>query len=321
MNADNQSYLWGGLSVSPPIVNVTAFNDVYLLTLPTFKWVKIFPSHQGNATYDYGHYSASCNMVKSLSQMMVIGGTYPDSDMCDLSQSIWAQHNLWTGGVNNTGQPPQDIYWAQYNPNVSSNVVPVDVYKLVGGDKNGGATLLTPENGYDSGGNTGTGLAALLARKPNFQNRTATRSIPCSQSCQPTSSTTSTNSPSPRPLSIGAIVGIVIAGVVVLGLILSGWWLVRKRVQRRLQLQRQSQMTATPMYPSPYGGAVPFVASPHSSQGPWSAVPGSYYQHAAPQSPPSELPTQQPSTVSELDQGKPQSNAPSTTKSPVISIQ
>jgi hypothetical protein len=245
LKADNQSYIWGGLSVSPPIVNVTAFNDVYVLTLPTFQWAKIFPGHQGNATYDYGHYSASCNMVKSLSQMMVIGGSYPGSDMCDLAPDIWAQHNLWTGGVNNTGQPPQDIYWALYNPNVSSNVVPVDVYNLVGGDEHGGATLLTPKNGYDSGNNTGTGLAALLERKPNFPNRTATRSIPCTQSCQPTNSTTPTSSPmpkspSPRHLSTGAIVGIAIAGAVVLGLILCGCWLVGKRVQQRRQLQRQS---------------------------------------------------------------------------------
>lgn len=300
MKANEQSYIWGGLSVPPPIVNVTAFNDVYVLTLPTFQWAKIFPGHQGNLTSDYGHYSASCNMVKSLSQMMVIGGTYPNSDMCDLAPDIWAQHNLWTGGVNNTGQPPDDVYWAQYNPNVSSNAIPIDVYNLVGGDKNGGATLRTPKNGYDSD-NTGTGLAALLLRKPNFPNRTATRSIPCTQSCTPTNSPTSTNSPSPSRLSTGAIVGIAIAGAVVLGLVICGWCLVSKRVQQRHWQQQQSQMAPNPAYPSPYSGAVPDAISPYSYQGHWPVVPETNYQSTLPQLPPSELAAQQPRKVSELD--------------------
>lgn len=305
LKTNNQSYIWGGLSAPPPIVNVTAFGDVYVLTLPTFQWAKIFPGHQGNATYEHGHYSSSCNMVKSLSQMIIIGGSYPDSDMCDLAQDIWAQHDIWTGGVNNTGQPPQDIYWAVYNPNVSSNVVPIDVYNLVGGDKNGGATLLTPKNGYDSGNNTGTGLAALLARKPNFQNRTATRSIPCTQSCQPTSSP-----PSPNHLSTGAIVGIAIGSVAALGLVLSGWWLVAKRYHQRRQLCRQSQMTRITTYPSSYNGTVSHTASPQSSQGPWPVVPQIYYPNPQPQpqpQPPSQLPpseteAQEPTVISELEE-------------------
>ena len=313
--------MWGGLSVSPPVVNVTAFNDVYVLTLPTFQWVKIFPGHQGNATYDYGHYSASCNMVKGHSQMMVIGGTYPNSDMCDLAPDIWAQHNIWTGGVNNTGQPPQDIYWAQYSSNVTSNVVPVDVYGLVGGDKNGGATLLTPKNGFDSD-STGTGLAALLLRKPNFQNRTATRSIPCTQSCQPTGRTTSTHSSPSRRLSIGAIVGIAIAGAVVLALVLFGWWFIGKRFHQRRQERQQSQMEPAPPYPSPYNRAVSVATSPYPYQEPW---PGSHYHSVSPP-PPSELAAQQPKQVSELDQPtSPLSDAAShgfdqsPTKSPVVS--
>ncbi|KAH7483915.1 hypothetical protein FOMA001_g7353 [Fusarium oxysporum f. sp. matthiolae] len=43
-------YLWGGLSVQPPVVNATSFNDIYILTLPSFIWVKAYPDHHGNAT-------------------------------------------------------------------------------------------------------------------------------------------------------------------------------------------------------------------------------------------------------------------------------
>ncbi|KAI3581889.1 hypothetical protein IWW34DRAFT_802708 [Fusarium oxysporum f. sp. albedinis] len=64
-------YLWGGLSVQPPVVNATSFNDIYILTLPSFIWVKAYPHHHGNATLppEYDHYSASCNMVKHMSQL------------------------------------------------------------------------------------------------------------------------------------------------------------------------------------------------------------------------------------------------------------
>lgn len=302
--------MWGGLNVGSD-VNVTAFNDVYLLTLPTFQWVKIFPGHEGNATYDYGHFSASCNMVMSQSQMLVIGGTYPNSDMCDLAPTIWAQHNIWTGGVNNTGEPPKDTYWAQYSPNVSTNVVPVDVYRLVGGDKNGGATLLTPKNGYDTGNNTGTGLAALLARKPNFQNRTATRSIPCTQSCTtPTSSPTATGSPHPsRRLSTGAIVGIAVGGAAGLALLLCGWWLLAKRHhERKREMNRQSDMTQIAAHPSSYNGAMSPTVSPQSRQGAWSpGPPQGYYPYSQPHSPvqlpPSEIGAQHhPGVISELEE-------------------
>ncbi|PVH92279.1 hypothetical protein DM02DRAFT_700347 [Periconia macrospinosa] len=303
-------YMWGGLNVGSN-VNVTAFNDVYLLTLPTFQWVKIFPGHQGNATYDFGHHSASCNMVMSGSQMMVIGGTYPNSDKCDLAPSIWAQHTLWTGGVNNTGAPPDDIYWAQYSPNASSNVVPIDVYRLVGGDKNGGATLRTPKNGYDTGNNTGTGLAALLARKPNFQNRTATRSIPCTQSCpSPTGSTTPTGSPpSSRHLSTGAIVGIAVGGAAGLAFLLCAWWLLAKRHhQRQRQPHRQSDMTQIAAHPSSYNGAMSPTVSPQSPQGTWSSGPSQCYYpylqaHSPVQLPPSEIGAQDhPVVISELEE-------------------
>jgi hypothetical protein len=160
--------------VPPPVVNVTAFNDLYLLTLPSFTWVKLFPDRRGNATYEYGHYSATCNMVKSYSQMMVIGGSYPASDMCDLASQYWAQHNLWTGTLGNEGNNVNGTYWALFNPNLTSNVVPADVYNIVGGNKDGGATQLSPKAGYDPGNSPG--LDTLLRRKPTF-TRTPTRVV------------------------------------------------------------------------------------------------------------------------------------------------
>src|SRR5689334_17793592 len=122
--------MWGGLSATPPDVNVGAFNDLYILTLPSFIWLKVLPDHHGNATFKYGHYGASCNMVLGNSQMFVIGGTYPnqgDADVCDWAHSAWAQHNLFTGTKGNVSDNPNDTYWALPNTSITSNVVPIDV--------------------------------------------------------------------------------------------------------------------------------------------------------------------------------------------------
>ncbi|KAK2686234.1 hypothetical protein QWA68_014713, partial [Fusarium oxysporum] len=291
---DNSSfniYLWGGLSVPPPVVNTTSFNDVYILTLPSFIWVKAFPNHHGNATLspEYGHYSASCNMVKSMSQMLVIGGTYPDTDNCDLAYNIWAQHNFWTGTLHNEGD--NKTYWAQYEPNVTSNVVPVDVYSVVGGNKEGHATLKGPKDGFDSGNSL---LQTLMARRPSIAQRTPTRQL-----------TPPTNSPGPVSsgsgrLSTGAIVGIAIGSAVGLALVLLIWFYIGRRVIRRRNERRQSEMMQPSHSILSSTVGAPSIASPQESVGPWGGSP-QLVMHPSP----SELPTQQDrdmDVISELPQ-------------------
>lgn len=244
--------MWGGQSAPPPDVNVSAFNDLYILTLPSFIWLKVFPDHHGNATYKYGHYAASCNMVLGNSQMFVIGGTYPnpgDEDICDLSQSIWAQHNLFTGTLGNVGNDPNDTYWGSPNTSITSNVVPIDVYRVVGGDKNGGATLRAPKSGYDT---PNGGLQTLLARTPTFAARSATR---------PVTTVPATGSSS---LSTGAIVGIAIGSAAGLALaIISGWCVISRHIRRQREEHRPEESLMSESY---YG---PSTVSPESMQTPF----------------------------------------------------
>ncbi|KAB5530408.1 hypothetical protein GE09DRAFT_974348 [Coniochaeta sp. 2T2.1] len=296
-------YLWGGLSVPPPVVNATSFNDIYILTIPSFIWVKAYPDHHGNATLppEYDHYSASCNMVKSMSQLFVIGGTYTDTDACDLAFDAWAMHNFWTGTSQNSGD--NQTYWALYDPNVTSNVVPVDVYSAVGGNKYGGATLGGPKAGFDLGNKP---LQDLLGRRPSFPQRSPTRQIPApTNSSTPTPTPTPTLPATPGPaLSTGAIVGIAIGGAVALGLVLLVWFCIGRRTVRRRKERRQSQMTQT--QPLHFGGSTagpPSMVSAYTSARPWETA-------SRPVSPPlatlpSELPAQQDGNmrvVSELPQ-------------------
>jgi hypothetical protein len=251
--------------------------------------VKVSPDQHGNATFPNGHFSASCNMVKSNSQMLVIGGSYPDTDICDTAAYAWAQHNLWTGEKDNAGDA-NETYWALYSPNVSTNVVPADVYGVIGGDKNGGATLRTPKAGYDQGDSI---LSTLLRRTPTF-TRTATRPTTTSTTTAPVPPSPpapSPPAPSPGPsLATGAIVGIAIGGAVALGLILWAWIVLGSRVQRRrkerLEQRRQSQIT----YASyGHGASSPAMMSPQSQTGHWAAAPVSPQYPAVP---PTELPSQ-----------------------------
>ncbi|KAF9776710.1 hypothetical protein IL306_005077 [Fusarium sp. DS 682] len=295
-------YLWGGLSMPPPVVNTTSFADIYILTLPSFTWVKVYPDHHGNATLPpkYGHYSSSCNMIKSMSQLFVIGGTYSDTDACDLAFIPWAQHNLWTGTLHNAGD--NDTYWALYDPNVTSNVVPIDVYSVVGGNKEGGATLKRPKDGFDPGNKP---LRDLLGQRPSFPQRSPTR-----QTTFPTNSpTTTTTQPAPSgpALSTGAIVGIAIGSAVGLALVLCVWFSIGRRIVRRREERRQSQMTQVSYsgYSGNTAGAPSTTASPHTTMGPWTMGSGPESPQAVTPPPPCELPTQRDrdmAVISELPQ-------------------
>ncbi|KAM0415707.1 hypothetical protein ACHAPT_013323 [Fusarium lateritium] len=296
------SYLWGGHSVPPPDVNTTSFADVYILTLPSFTWTKAWPDSPGNGTSppEAGHYSSSCNLVKSMSQLFVIGGTYPDSNACDGGVNEWGMHNFWTGTNKNAGD--DEVYWAWYDANVTTNVVPKDVYDITGGDKEGGATVKAPKDGFDAENRL---LGVLFGRRPSIAERSPTRNVSPPTS---TSSATETATPSSSgsKLSTGAIVGITIGSVVGLAVIVTVWFCIGKRVVRRREERRQSQMTqAQPPY---FGGnqANPqTMVTPHTSVGYWGSNPLSP-QMVNPQEaslPPAELPAENHDhehTISEL---------------------
>src|SRR2546423_846018 len=77
---DNSNiYLYGGAGFDS---NATGFDDVYILSMPSFQWIKWWPTV---ANTGHPHNSLSCNVVDN-AQMLIIGGTFPapgDSAMCD----------------------------------------------------------------------------------------------------------------------------------------------------------------------------------------------------------------------------------------------
>ncbi|KAL7265848.1 hypothetical protein RUND412_011625, partial [Rhizina undulata] len=181
-------YLYGGEGFGS---NITGFDDVYILSMPSFLWVKAYPVPAVNASAASPHYDLTCNVIKN-AQMLVIGGIFP-KDMqvqnCD-APSVAGVHNL------NLGENDADkVFWNKFLPSLTTYIVPTDVIQEVGGVSTGGATVTTPALGFGH-----PDLATLFGRQATLPVRAPTRLPPI-----PTTSSPSGSSGSKK--NLGVIIG------------------------------------------------------------------------------------------------------------------
>ncbi|KAM0286226.1 hypothetical protein ACHAQH_000953 [Verticillium albo-atrum] len=222
--ADDQSsyniYLYGG---APPPEEVGAgFDDLYILSMPSFTWIKMYPNT--SATGDFPHHSLSCNMAPGSAQMLIIGGSFPTTSDCD-SEDQWGTHNADLGRQNKNSSP-----WELFVPNKTSYAVPTDIVSAIGGEATGGATKTAPEDGFGH-----RDLAVLMTRKADVAARTPTRDI----------DPDSDDGDKPGPaLSTGAIIGIAVGGFALLVALLAGCCCI----VRRRKDKRKSHFQATPYH-------------------------------------------------------------------------
>ncbi|KAF2468798.1 uncharacterized protein BDR25DRAFT_264696 [Lindgomyces ingoldianus] len=181
-------YLYGGASMPP---NTIGFDDVYILSLPSFTWLKWYPDAPGPGA---PHHSLTCNVVRG-SQMIVMGGTFPnDTTLCDVP-TVQGQHNLNLGKENSLSAK-----WYQYLDNVTDYKVPEEIVAKVGGQASGGATVLAPKT-WDN-----NLLPTYFQRAYTPTSRTPTRSIPATRT--PTATHTSAGGKkTPTKVIAGAAAG------------------------------------------------------------------------------------------------------------------
>ena len=118
------SYIYGGLAPNSENENGTvAFDDLYILSIPAFTWVKYYPSLPIQA---FPHHSSTCNIVNG-TQMIVMGGTFPYSEQCDAT-NVYGQHNVDLGLLNQI-----NASWTAFrNDNPPYRLPPV-LYNIIGG--------------------------------------------------------------------------------------------------------------------------------------------------------------------------------------------
>ncbi|CAG5182209.1 uncharacterized protein ALTATR162_LOCUS10046 [Alternaria atra] len=204
-------YLYGGYGFG----ETPAFDDVYILSLPSFTWIKAF---SGGNPSEVGHGGCSANVVNH-AQMLIIGGWFPIYDKCDAPEGQ-GQHNMVLG--YNGGDAK---LWDKFSPQLDHYVVPSPIVSVIGGGSTGGATKTSPATwGHPD-------LATYYTLKPTFTARSATRVV-----------LSPTESPSPessKKTNVAAIVGGAVGGFVVLVIILCLILLCLHRRKRAMKKKKE----------------------------------------------------------------------------------
>ncbi|KAJ6179241.1 hypothetical protein N7519_009702 [Penicillium mononematosum] len=124
-------YIYGGYDGLD--YNANPSDDVYILSLPSFRWVK---AYTGTNTHSRsGH---ECIKVYP-DQMLAVGGQHVDSTHC-LEGGVIVNFNLNTLRFEDDYDPTK---WSKYK-------VPELVTKWIGGNSDGGATTTTPSSWTNS---------------------------------------------------------------------------------------------------------------------------------------------------------------------------
>lgn len=192
-SADNSShhiYLYGGVD---PITN-TAYDDVLILTLPSFTWTNVWPLGEAPR---WGH---NCH-VAGRRQMITVGGNNTNGLTCDWEikgVAVWEMSTLTWGSV--------------FMTNLSNYEVPQKLLSLTGGNAHGNATKKNPALGW-----TDQGLQTVFTTPRKY-----------------TLSGNSTSTANSRNKShTGAIAGGVVGGVAGLSLIAIAAFFLRRHHRKR----------------------------------------------------------------------------------------
>ncbi|KGO53221.1 Galactose oxidase/kelch, beta-propeller [Penicillium expansum] len=207
-------YIYGGYDGLN--YNANPSDDVYILSLPSFKWVKAY-----NGTNTHSRSGHQC--IKAYpNQMLAVGGQHVDSTHC-LEGGIIVNFNLNTLSFEDKYDPTN---WSEYK-------VPDPVTKLIGGNSDGGATATAPESW------TNSSLAGVFGKKYSKSIETYWPYNSTSGNTSTSASTQDHKGSSGFPGWAGGVIGAVL-GLLVIA-ILAGLWFYRRRQRQRKSAEVESE--------------------------------------------------------------------------------
>lgn len=214
-----QIYVFGGQNL--PYGNQTQYDDMYILSIPSFTWIKVDQSDQDVPSPRAGH---SCAMRDG--QLVVIGGYVGDKIPCDepgiyvFDASTLKWKTKFHAGDHDADWHPDNLVLA----GSYGYKVPKAVQQVVGGDSDGGATQSTPAAGPATDGPFATGKPPVYTITQSGPTATITHSS------DPTGASDDDPSSGPQP---GLVAAGIVAGIAGLLALYLGFcaWLYRRQVR------------------------------------------------------------------------------------------
>lgn len=144
--SSTQVYMFGGQNLIP-YGNQTQYNDMWILTIPAFTWIKVDESGQSVPPARAGH---TCNIWNA--QVVVVGG-YVGTDLScdspgiyvfDASELSWVNQYTALDGSNDLNQQASQDGDTKGLSGSYGYSVPDAVISVIGGSAAGGATITKP---------------------------------------------------------------------------------------------------------------------------------------------------------------------------------
>ncbi|KAM0807233.1 hypothetical protein AB5N19_07572 [Seiridium cardinale] len=167
-------YMYGGQNLLP-VAGQTQYADIYILTVPSFTWIKVDVDSTDEPVARAGH---TCHPRDG--QMVVVGGYIGQNDDCDKP----GIHNFDASALQWKDSFTAGDHAADLNPDNSvlagsyGYQVPGVVQSVIGGSSDGGATATTPAVGAATGGPFLTGKPPVFTVTASGSAATVTNSSP-----------------------------------------------------------------------------------------------------------------------------------------------
>ncbi|OAX81767.1 hypothetical protein ACJ72_03888 [Emergomyces africanus] len=228
-----QVHMYGGRSRT--VKNATSYNDLYVLTLPSFRWIRAPTT--GLEPWDdegVGRDSHKCVTWKD-GEMVVIGGTTRKDDKPQKGCS----RNYPPIRVLDTSK----FRWEKQFERDTTYTVPRVVSDIVGGDGTGKATLKEPEGGWPN-----SKLQSIFSQTVARQAKVTEEPLPS----DPTGKPQPTAPPAEKSSNVGAIAGGVVGGIGGLAVIAAAIFFLRRNKRKKNTGGAFNASAAVPTAPSVY---------------------------------------------------------------------